>query len=219
MSRFDTDTGGLIYPKAIKQLFTGLYVMEIYLIGLFFLLRDKQSKPPCIGQGTIMIVVLLFTVVYQTLLTQAYEPLLQNLPVMLKDILDSADPEQKGTRRKETRGVTGQRLLDAVDRFDMLDTVLGRSDARSRGFDESLARGHGAPCEMRDQATVAQQPVIWLPRDDLGISDDEISRTKEFSGTIRISNRNACLDGHAKVEVHGPPPSYEDALEPRVNLF
>ena len=43
MSRFDVDTGGLIYSKVINQLFVGLYVMELYLTGLFFLVRDEHN--------------------------------------------------------------------------------------------------------------------------------------------------------------------------------
>jgi hypothetical protein len=45
VSRFQLDTGGLLYPRAINQTFTGLYVMELCMIGLFFLVRDENDKP------------------------------------------------------------------------------------------------------------------------------------------------------------------------------
>lgn len=35
VTKFRFDTGGLLYPTAINQLFTGLYLMELCLIGLF----------------------------------------------------------------------------------------------------------------------------------------------------------------------------------------
>ena len=41
------DTGGLLFPRAINQLFTGIYVMEICLVGLFFLVRDAQGTVAC----------------------------------------------------------------------------------------------------------------------------------------------------------------------------
>lgn len=66
VTKFRFDTGGLLYPTAINQLFTGLYVMELCLIGLFFLVRDADDSghavgTPCKGQAIIMIICLIFT--------------------------------------------------------------------------------------------------------------------------------------------------------------
>ena len=66
VTKFRFDTGGLLYPTAINQLFTGLYVMELCLIGLFFLVRDTDDSghavgTPCKGQAIIMIICLIFT--------------------------------------------------------------------------------------------------------------------------------------------------------------
>ena len=46
---FNTDTGGLAYIKALFQLFLGLYYIEIYLIELFFLVRDNKIRIVCIS--------------------------------------------------------------------------------------------------------------------------------------------------------------------------
>jgi hypothetical protein len=43
--RHTEDTGSLLYPRAINQNFIGLYVMELCLIGLFFLVRDDKKTP------------------------------------------------------------------------------------------------------------------------------------------------------------------------------
>ena len=59
---------------------------------------------------------------------------------------------------------------------------------------------------MDNHAIVAEQPVVWLPRDELGLSDNETKRTKVFHPSIRISNQNTYLDGKAQVEIQGPPP-------------
>ena len=80
VTKFRFDTGGLLYPTAINQLFTGLYVMELCLVGLFFLVRDADDAgnavgTPCKGQAIIMIVCLVFTVIYQFLLNRAFGPL------------------------------------------------------------------------------------------------------------------------------------------------
>ena len=208
--RFDTDTGGLIYPKAIKQLFTGLYVMEMYLTGLFFLVRNSQDQPACIGQAAIMLIVLVFTAIYHKILAQAYEPLLHHLPVMLGESTD------KEVVQSPSNGNTGHRVLDVINRYELLDTFLGRQAPIADNFNGESNDTRPESGEMTDQVTIAKQPVIWLPHDKLGVCDDEIMRTQRLPGSIRISNENAYLDERVKVEVHGPPPLDE---QPEIDSF
>ena len=97
VTRFRRDTGGLLFPKAVNQLFAGLYVMELCLIGLFFVVRDARLDPetglfvpdsdhqPCLPQGIIMIVVLVVTAIYQIMLNVSFGPLFRYLPITLED--------------------------------------------------------------------------------------------------------------------------------------
>lgn len=77
---FVTDTGidtrGLIYPRAVKQLFTGIYLSEICLIGLF-------GASVAIGPLVLMVVFLIFTILFHLSLNNAVDPLLYNLPQSL----------------------------------------------------------------------------------------------------------------------------------------
>jgi hypothetical protein len=88
----EQDCGGLFYPKALKHLLTGLYMMQVCLIALFLLVRDSQGKAKCIGQACIMMFATGLTVVYHHLLCRAFDPLLSFSPTALKDTLakDSA---------------------------------------------------------------------------------------------------------------------------------
>ena len=61
---------------------------------------------------------------------------------------------------------------------------------------------------FQHEALRARRPVIWIPRDDLGISDDEIQRTKRFSDHIWISNEHTGLDGKARVVYRKSPPDF-----------
>jgi hypothetical protein len=85
VTRFRTDTGGVLYPRAINQTFVGLYVMELLLIGLFFLAEDDKGNRACFWQGVIMTVALAGTVVYQLVLNACFGPLLCYLPITLED--------------------------------------------------------------------------------------------------------------------------------------
>jgi len=56
----------------------------------------------------------------------------------------------------------------------------------------------------------APRPCVWIPRDDLGISDDECRRTREFSENVFIENKGAFFDEKLKVQVDKPPPDMSE---------
>ena len=83
------ETNGLIFPKAVNQLFTGLYFLELCLIGLFFL----QTNRACVPHAIIMIVTLIFTILYQLVLNRAFGPLFTYLPITFEDEAVERDEE------------------------------------------------------------------------------------------------------------------------------
>lgn len=73
---------GLFYPTAIFQLFTGIYTLQLCLIGLFFLVKDEnQTKFVCTKHAIIMIVVLAFTILYQLHLSSKLKAVIEHLPI------------------------------------------------------------------------------------------------------------------------------------------
>ncbi|KAL8702043.1 MAG: hypothetical protein Q9224_000213 [Gallowayella concinna] len=125
---------------AINQLFTGLYVMELCLVGLFFLVRDADEKgnqlatTPCKGQAIIMIVVLILTIVYQFLLNNAFGPLFRYLPITLEDEAVTRDEEFARSQEKRWRLADAEREGD--DTNDMLEERERRSLEESRKAEE-----------------------------------------------------------------------------------
>lgn len=340
VTKFRFDTGGLLYPRAINQLFTGLYVMELCLIGLFFLVRDaapdgRAVGTPCKGQAIIMIVVLFCTIIYQILLNRAFGPLFRYLPITLEDDavigdLEFAKSQQKrwdniqnqpgdndinaelekrarrseeedreieafemqriqgsneadqlksgrshgvpaaftrnkgswANRSRKSRGrvgenaeevfhATGDEMHDGeeyrkqhssgtVDRkLDIKEAGLWPTlrHLRRKGNNDAEAQGSGANAtaealfaglndeiedltpEERDhlvrhafqhEALRAKRPVIWIPRDEMGVSDDEIFRTQRFSKHIWISNEFTGLDAKCRVVYRKSPPDFSE---------
>ena len=70
------DTRGLIYPRALKQLMTGIYLSEVCMIGLF-----GASVAPI--QLVLQIIFLVFTVLFHISMVSALDPLLYNMPQSL----------------------------------------------------------------------------------------------------------------------------------------
>ncbi|KAJ5663432.1 hypothetical protein N7507_004163 [Penicillium longicatenatum] len=304
VTKFRFDTGGLLFPRAISQLFTGLYIMEICLIGLFFLVQNEDGKVACKGQGIIMCFVLALTFGYQMLLSDAFGPLLRYLPITLEDAAIRRDEEFKRAQHArlglpmdeeeeeehelvdhgiaqpgddghqngqqdqdiELKTLDTDQALKHKGSKDLLSTPkLGSkrpswasrsSNRRSKFFGvnsatstptmqslrEKMAHdaenqgpssnklGHalfaGVHDELEDltpderdqlvqrafqhEALRAKRPVIWIPRDDLGVSDDEIYRTQRFSKHIWISNEYQALDGKCRTIFSRSPPDFSE---------
>jgi hypothetical protein len=54
------------------------------------------------------------------------------------------------------------------------------------------------------------RPSVWIPSDNLGVSDDEVRRTRELSADVVIDNRGAYFDRRLKVQVVKPPPDMSE---------
>lgn len=132
-------------------------------------------------------------------------------------------------------GITGllRRSVDVPDRMSThrkptspkLDVEAQRTDDKSQFIADQLFSD--LPDELEDltpeerdvlvqhafqhKALRARRPCIWMPRDELGISDDEIARTKAFArGNIWVSNEWAGLDRKGKVVFRRAPPDYSE---------
>lgn len=291
VTRFKTDTGGVLYPRAINQTFTGLYVMELCLIGLFFLAEDENGVNTCIPQGIIMVVTLALTILYQYVLNGAFGPLLRYLPITFEDeavLRDEAfqraqawrlglvdaddDDDDEATTLNRTSGVrddieleklgnkqqarsgTGLAKFNPVKGIAHAGTwaarggkqirqaTLGKAEdslrsaaqyrkqrrqkdlEAQRAMGDALLGGYADAIEdltpgerdalvrkaFQHSALRARRPVVWIPRDDLGISDDEIRRTQDFSDYISITNEGTALDSRVRVVYGKNPPDFSE---------
>ncbi|KAM0328221.1 hypothetical protein ACHAQA_005630 [Verticillium albo-atrum] len=289
--RAGIDTGGVLYPRAINQLFTGLYVMELSMAGLFFVARDENRKPMQ-AQAIIMLVTVGLTICYQVLLNRSFSPLFRYLPVTGEDeaaIRDEAfhqdqlrrfglteETDQEAEAIDEEKPLPG--ALDARGKEDDEIELRGLSNntAKKRGYNPvkgvrnlAVKGGQGlrsatwkkveAPSAVKNAAYYrrhqrqkdleaqraigdalyggvadeiedlmpeernalvqesfkhhalrARVPTVWIPRDDLGVSDDEIRLTKEYTENIRISNEGTALDSKVRVVYGRNPPDFSE---------
>ena len=306
------DGGGLFFPSAINQLFTGLYFMEVCLVGLFFLVRDTQDRVACAAQGIIMAVLLVLTILYQIWLMNHLAPLFKYAPVRLEVESKALLAEYEESRRTGSRGIhelsatatfvprdedkppldlssdtasqtqnIEKRDLSVQDRppFEQRQSshrsgdlqaqqredaksakrILARinqplDEARLAHLEKKLARieqGFGSVLLPRRKDIEAQmlddpiskiimqhndeienldpeerdmlisvafmhpvlretRPCVWIPMDELGVSDDEVRRTRELSEDVVIDNRGAYFDRRLKVHVDKPPPDMSE---------
>ena len=205
IASFNTDTGGLIYLKALYQLFLGLYVMECYLIGLFFLIRDEKGHVVCAGQGVIMIFTISLTATFHILLKQAYNPLAANAPVMLSTGTWGSMPTHC---RTTSDGRRFQIMVEPLSR--LTHQFLEEEISPLKDYEEAEALASDIKVdEIQDEALTAKQPTIWIPKDKLGVSRYEIQQTSHQDPHTAISDDCCVLDNQGKIQCTEKPCTIE----------
>ncbi|KAA8570932.1 hypothetical protein EYC84_000312 [Monilinia fructicola] len=183
------DTKGLIYPRALQQLLTGVYLSELCLIGLFAI---GKAWP----QLVLMIVFLVFTVLYHVSLNAAMDPLLNSLPKSLEAEEESTRGELEAgngssdvaSHAKPQGGLFAKFFKPHIYcDYASLRALVPQSHLDADNlYDEFSARNAYHP-----PSVVSEAPLLWIPRDDAGISTQEVAHT---SKVIPITDEGCTLD-------------------------
>ncbi|KAF5381347.1 hypothetical protein D9615_008345 [Tricholomella constricta] len=191
-----SDTGGLFFPKAIQHIFAGLYVQQVCLAALFFLARNQNGKASAIAEGALMVVLIVFTAGFNIIINNSYGPLLHALPLSLKDKTYTDTPTiQQQPSIEETTPLAGKgKSIEASPR-DVRDPAGPNSTTKAK-TDEEYGFAH--PAASRPQRTV------WLPRDTLGLAEEEERGCREAG--VDVSIQDAQMNGVGKVDITGSPP-------------
>lgn len=231
------DTQGLLYPRAIKQLMTGVYLAEICMIGLF-----GSSKAP--GPAIMMLVFLIFTVLFQITLFSSLNPLLYNLPQSLQvaeESLDTAAADLEavapgsGTKgpAHSTSAVEKARESSSVDangaqpegkkpnflikwlkpwkyaNYAILRKVVPRDGQTDINtmYPPEVANDAYYPPNVSLTA-----PLLWIPEDPAGVSKQEVAHTGKV---IPITDEGCTLNENGKLEWDAEtarPPVWEEKI-------
>lgn len=173
------DSGGLFFPKALQHVFVGLYLQQICLAALFFLTRDQNSKASAIPEGVLMIILIVLTAGFHTTLNNSYGPLKDAIPLSLAPKTAAPALPTADTRKP------GEAFVD--------DAAVGGPDAAQGTYEE-----------FAHPAAVEPQRVVWLPRDALGLAEQEAAACRAHG--VEASTADAWMDAKGHVDVEGAPP-------------
>lgn len=223
MTDTQVDTRGLFYPRALKQLFAGIYLAEICMVGMF-----AVSKAP--GPAVLMGAFLVFTLLFHLTLMRSLGPLLSALPRTLqveeelyqnRHAAGPYEPEVEGTESKEaTNGkpnklkslgsnmMPGGQTSDVSKKGNMFTKFLkpwiyaDYATLRKMVPHEDIVE---MPCEYGEEiesnaywppSVTAVTPILWIPADPLGVSKQEVAIT---SKVIPITDEGCTLDEKNKL--------------------
>ncbi|KAK4174369.1 hypothetical protein QBC36DRAFT_333770 [Triangularia setosa] len=234
------DTRGLIYPKALKQLFVGLYLGEICMLGLFI----AGTAP---GPVILMAIFLVFTILFHVSLNSALDPLLYNMPMSLlaeeesTRLLDSGvGPSHSNGNDKfiDEHDLNGDGIVESAE-AQVAHSRAARKAAAAHSKGNFLSR-FLKPWIYSDYATLrnlvprhvslpqytpeivenaynppsvtSQTPLLWIPADAAGVSKQEIAHT---SKVIPITDEGCTLNEKGKLEWDEEgtrPPVWEEKI-------
>jgi hypothetical protein len=224
--RYDYESGGRFFVLALDQLFTGLYVMEICLVGHFFVTVNDEGNSMCLPHGIAMIGVLALTVAYQVFTNRTLHSLTEFLPVCGDVYGDALTTNQVGDgdqyvlcERPDGRETdeslvvkrSGKGSAPEGSKYGRNDRVAERqsSTISTRCFpmerhgltSKKIHKGADHKVRIYDDAP---EPIVWIPKDGYGISTDEIRGTAEKADSIEVSDDYAWLDDGGKVRLEPP---------------
>ncbi|KAF6518411.1 hypothetical protein HZS61_002489 [Fusarium oxysporum f. sp. conglutinans] len=126
----EIDTRGLIYPQALKQLLSGVYLAEICLVGMFIVSKAT-------GPAFLMAVFLALTILCHISLAKALNPLLYCIPLSLQFQENRVDRSQQQNEEdgRAQNGVgptsTGASKSNLASRLVLRATGKGRKKTKS----------------------------------------------------------------------------------------
>ena len=167
------ETNGLIFPKAVNQLFLGLYFLELCLIGLFFLQRDTKNRVACAPHAIIMIILLVFTALFQYLLNRAFGPLFTYLPITFED--EAVQRDEEWQRAQDSRWKKED---------DEHQPLTAQEDAKQAAEERELALAR-----LEEQGEKHRKSALGPSSYELENLDNRHSSVNGLSGNPARSNR------------------------------
>ena len=204
------DTKGHCYTLALQQILTGIYIAELCLLGLFSL--RKATGP------SIMVVLLLITTALFNYTTNRYfAPLEQFLPADLAlgsdddeeqaPLLSSAEEGEADALHNAERHIHSlssrarvpPHIISPVARF-LQPHIFASHTAmkawlRDGDFDEDDAPEYSDDDLKKaylNPAYTSKTPVIWLAKDEVGVSENEAKENEEKD--LKCTDQGAWID-------------------------
>lgn len=211
------DTGGLLFPRACNQLFVGLYVMELAMIGLFFAIPGTRGTP----QAIIMIVMLVGTAIFQWLLNDAFAPLFRYLPITLEDDAVIRDEEFARAQRSKWERLAVQEADDSDDVQDLAaDRERREAEEEERAIAEErrmVQKHRRSSTRMSSYGSDHPHPAIMNTKPSREWTGDRWKRVKQVSEPVRHLRRIARPHAHG-MDGKRPTAISVDPQDPKVDM-
>lgn len=185
---------GKFYPIAIFQLYSGIYFMEICLIGLFAISKNEKNESNCILHSLLTFVLIIFTAIGQVEIQKRFKGLLKNnLPLTT---YQPANSNIELNKNKQSNIIeNSDNNENNIELSEIVEQKLTIADLpyNDAFFHDSFKHS---------------ERILWLPKDKFGISDSRI-KFLTTSG-IKATNETCVLLPNGSFQLLNSPPDYID---------
>lgn len=216
VNSLNVDTKGLIYPRALQQTTVGVYLATICLIGLF---GTAAAPGPIVLMVAFLIFIILFHVSLNSAIDPLLVYLPKSLETEEEYLLSLEDgqpmagdsePDYQGTQATGAHGVSKDGSSSATHekkpplpphkkpnfftkwlRPDKYTDYYTLRRLVPRNFADIVYAPETERNAYYNPAISSPTPVLWIPRDEMGISKQEIRHTSRI---IPISDDDAFFD-------------------------
>ena len=229
------DTKGLVYPRALQQITVGIYLSIVCMIGLFGV---AQAAGPAIFMAIFLIGSILFHVSLNSAIDPLLYTLPKSLEVEEESLLALEDGNAKGMEDGKAGASTqggGYTNGNGVDTTTTSSKTLPAAPHKKpnlivkwlfpgiyqdyftlrrmvpKGFADISYSPEVERNAYYNPAVASQTPLLWIPRDEMGISRQEVSHS---SRVIPITDEDAYFDekGNVKFNEEERPPIYQEKI-------
>jgi hypothetical protein len=209
------DTKGEAYQKALRQLLTGVYLSEICLIGLFAIATADNIQ--AVGPLAIMCLLLFLTIVFQFTMKVALKH--EEARLAYTDPAPTHGGHTNGHHEDGMHTQNGEKVhtTEASPSYAPKSTRMPGFLAKlfnpekhsihnlSASLDQFYHRPQEPlPMEIQKRAffnpsVTSPTPVIWIVKDDMGISTREIRDTQKVVPGLIMTDEQATFNEKGKV--------------------
>lgn len=198
------DTKGLAYARALQQLMTGVYLSEVCLIGLFAI----NTAP---GPIVLMVIFLVATIIYHSMMRHALKPLQLYLPDSLdgesRDLFSHADVKSYDSTKSSVPPSQAEPIIPkkfSAKKAGFLARMFDPKKFKSHQTVRGLVPNWPVPQYLEEEeerayfnpAITSLVPRLWIARDSMGISQREV---RESSQVVPISDEFSSYNEKGKI--------------------
>jgi hypothetical protein len=155
-----------------------------------------------------MVVLIILTAGFHAIFNNSYGPLLEALPLSLKDKTYSPAigvTQEHGPRKSEA-GSSGHEIVEEIRGIEGEDDDASVKDKGKQRENKPIGQGTAARHRQEDvdfgfahPAISRPQRILWIPRDTLGLGETEVAACEDMG--LNASMMGAVMNEKGKVDV------------------
>lgn len=99
------ETHGTLYSLALRQMYAGVYSLEVYMMGLLFTVRNEHGQRVCTNYGFCMLLITMATIYAHILINRCFD---SRMAIMPLELFSHMEHNREGNNRTDEQYIAQQ---------------------------------------------------------------------------------------------------------------